>query len=454
MAPQLRGGSVTLCRRLDFVGEIHCDPDRLDGVLARLDKQTGFLQLDARLTTVGVFKYSDAEGNVWGELRTETEVFSDDSMRSFHLVTATNEHPDAFVDIDNVRDVQVGTVGSDVRRDGVFVRASIVITDASTILAIQRGKCQLSCGYTSEVIAETGVANGDKFDGVQTKIRGNHVAIVTKGRAGPDCSLIARGDAAYSEVQMQVKKQDAKKRAEAMITKLKGKRDGEHNAEQAQSLIELLTAAMKTKNEMLIEAALVQATAILAGKVEEPSAEPEPEAEPEAVLEGGSGHEEPQQAAAGLLQAQPGQQPSAFDSSTALSAKVHTLEAARAQDAASFSQRVSARVALERSALAICPELSLDGLSDDAIRRAVVLAVTPGVEAKLDSHKAAPGYLRAMFDTAVELHYGRAHHADELGRVVFDAHNEGSGELDLDQLHADYLERRNGWKTPARKDAN
>ena len=50
---------------------------------------------------------------------------------------------------------------------------------------------------------------------------------------------------------------------------------------------------------------------------------------------------------------------------------------------ASFSTRVSARVGLERVALAIVPELVTDGISDNAIRRAVVLAVTPGVEAKL-----------------------------------------------------------------------
>ena len=207
-------------RRIDFIaGDIHCDPDRADGVLARLDADTGFLHLDARLTTVGVFSYSDANGKVWGELRTEAEVFSADSLASFRLAVVTNDHPDQFVDVDNVSAVQKGTVGTDVRREVIpvaddFVRASIVVTDAITILAIQRGKCQLSCGYTAEVVAQVGVANGDKFDGVQTNIRGNHVAIVTKGRAGPGCSLIARGDAAFSEVHFM---KTAKQRADAMI---------------------------------------------------------------------------------------------------------------------------------------------------------------------------------------------------------------------------------------------
>lgn len=421
-------------RRIDFVGDIHCDPNRGDGVLAKLDAATGFLQLDGRLTTVGVFTYSDAAGKVWGELRTPEEVFSPEALASFELVVATNDHPDTFVDVDNVKQVQVGTVGSDVRRDGEFVRASIVITDASTILAIQRGKMQLSCGYTAEVLAQTGVANGDKFDGVQTNIRGNHVAIVTKGRAGASCSLIARGDAAFSKVTMD-KKTDAKARAASMIAKLKT----DQGVEQAQAVIDLLQAAIDSGNDMLIEASLLQASGMLGGSVEV-AAEPEAGAEPEAPVE--------------ALQASataPAVQPSAFDDATALRAKVDTLEAARATDSASFSQRVGLRVGLERKASAICPELQLDGMSDDAIRKAVVLAVSPNVAAKLEQNSKAPGYLRAMFDTAVELHSGRERHADELGRAIFDAHNEGSSDVDLDQLHADYLDRQNGWKTADRK---
>ena len=182
-------------RRVDYLGEIHLDGDREDGVLAEKTPE-GFLRVDARLTRTGVFEYSDGDRS-WGELRTEEEVFSEDSIRSFDLAVVTDDHPEAFVSAETVRDVQVGHVGTDVRRDGDHLVASLVITDSETIRAIEGGKRELSCGYTARVIQDSGVTDdGTSFHARQTTIRGNHVAIVDRGRAGPSCRIVLeRGDA-------------------------------------------------------------------------------------------------------------------------------------------------------------------------------------------------------------------------------------------------------------------
>ncbi len=184
--------------RVDYLGEIHTDPSRTDGVLARIDENTGFLHADARLTRTGVFEYGDREGNRWGELRTAEEVFDTASMRSFEMVVVTDEHPANFVSTQNVADVQKGHAGNNVRRDGDFMVASITITDADLIERIRKGKQELSCGYWATVIADEGEADGLSYRGKHTNIRGNHVAVVDRGRAGPECRLLVDGSEIFA----------------------------------------------------------------------------------------------------------------------------------------------------------------------------------------------------------------------------------------------------------------
>jgi hypothetical protein len=81
----------------------------------------------------------------------------------------------------------VGAVGENVRKDGDFVRASLVFYDPLAIQQLERGdKQELSCGYTCELLHEPGEWQGQKYDAIQRNIRGNHVALVTQGRAGPE----------------------------------------------------------------------------------------------------------------------------------------------------------------------------------------------------------------------------------------------------------------------------
>ena len=200
--PEVEAKSDAVIRVDRIVGEIHTDPERTDGALATVDPETGFLRVDARLTRTGVFTYSDAEGESWGELRTDGEVFDADTLDSFRLAVVTDDHPSGFVTASTVRDVQIGSVGTDVRRDGDYVRATIQITDADAIEAIRGGKKELSCGYTARVIQDQGVApDGATYAARQTEIRGNHVAIVDRGRAGPSCRILDTPGASRSTIQ-------------------------------------------------------------------------------------------------------------------------------------------------------------------------------------------------------------------------------------------------------------
>jgi hypothetical protein len=57
---------------------------------------------------------------------------------------------------------------------------------------------EVSAGYRVEFDATPGIApTGDRYDGIQRNINGNHIAVVRRGRAGPDVKLhLDRFDAA------------------------------------------------------------------------------------------------------------------------------------------------------------------------------------------------------------------------------------------------------------------
>jgi hypothetical protein len=380
-------------RRIDYLGEIHFDPERTDGVIATVDDATGFLRLDARLTRTGVFQYGDRDGNTWGELRTEDEVFDEAALRSFEMVVLTDDHPAEFVTAANVRDVQVGHVGSDVRRDGDFVIASIVVTDAKAIAAIRDGKRELSCGYTATVLQDSGVADdGTPFKGRQTQIRGNHVAIVDRGRAGPECRLLTDAEDAFTihhpqEVNM------AKEKTEDVATITI---DGE-------------TIPVDPR----VAAAFTKLTA---------------DSETEPAKDQPMNHQDKKP-----------------EDATALRARVDVLEAEAAARAASESARIDARVSLVTTARDVLgADTTTTGVTDAALMRAVVLKVNPALEGRLDANKDAPGYLRAAFDAAVDLHREREAHTDEAPAAIFEAIKGGKTDADdLDALHAAYIKDRN-----------
>jgi hypothetical protein len=93
----------------------------------------------------------------------------------------TNDHPPDGVDIENIRRLQMGHAHNVRRGTGEeedLLLADLIITDPRLIDAILEGKREISCGYTYELAEENGQY-------IQRKIRGNHIAVVDAGRAGP-----------------------------------------------------------------------------------------------------------------------------------------------------------------------------------------------------------------------------------------------------------------------------
>ena len=163
----------------------------------------GFVSAEGYLTRSGIFVYRDAQGKTIRELRPPEEVMHPDSLASFALMPVTNDHPSELLTADNAKQYAVGSVSDAVTPDGDKVRAALMIHDATAIEALDAGKSELSCGYTADVEFTPGLWNGQPYDAVQRNIRGNHVALVDAGRAGPACSIRMDAAGAAQEITME-----------------------------------------------------------------------------------------------------------------------------------------------------------------------------------------------------------------------------------------------------------
>ena len=159
----------------------------------------GFLIANVKLARTGIQEYRGSElkdlagldpNMIYRVYRPASEVFNPESIKSFEGKPVTDNHPPELLNIDNVKKYQVGHVSKDVKKDANGLVTEIVITDKNVINKINNGKIELSNGYTSDHVLESGVTkDGEPYDIVQRNIRGNHVALVDRGRCGSECRV-------------------------------------------------------------------------------------------------------------------------------------------------------------------------------------------------------------------------------------------------------------------------
>lgn len=325
----------------------------------RLDN--GYLRAPAKITRTGVFEYRDPMGKVRREWRPPEEVFHADTLASFNLVPLTNDHPNELLNVKNTVKYQVGSIGA-ARADGTFVAAEVLITHMDAISDAEKGKRELSCGYTCEVEMTAGVTPaGEKYDAIQRNIRGNHVALVDKGRAGSEVQL--RLDADGNEV-FNVKPEK----------KMKTIRIDGITFEVSEQVAEAIMN-MERKNDEAAKAAATKLTDSAAALVKE-------KARADAAEE-------------------------------KLADVQKKLDAAVSP--AALTERTNARLALVRLAEKVLADKSvkLDGMEDLAIKKLVVMKVYPS--AKLDGKE--PAYIEARYDGAVE-HFEKNGGTDDEGNTT------------------------------------
>lgn len=172
--------------------------DRLNITTEREYTDEGFLKVPARISRTGIQEYLAVEMGLTDRdptdiirvYRPEEEVFTDESLQSFANKPVTNNHPPELVNPSNSKQFSVGMSGPEVTRDGMFAKTVLHVTDGEAIKNIESGKVELSNGYTADIEWTSGVTpDGEQYDAIQRNIKGNHIAIVERGRAGPACRV-------------------------------------------------------------------------------------------------------------------------------------------------------------------------------------------------------------------------------------------------------------------------
>lgn len=163
-------------------------------VQARDVTPEGYLRVRARIARTGVQIYRAWEMGMAGDgevriYRPPEEVFAADSLASWAACAITDGHPPGgMVTADNWARYARGVALTPGTPDGDHVAADLLVTDAAA--AARAKAAELSCGYTFDLDRSPGTTpQGEAYDGIQRRIRGNHVAIVDNARCGPTCRI-------------------------------------------------------------------------------------------------------------------------------------------------------------------------------------------------------------------------------------------------------------------------
>lgn len=312
----------------------------------------GFLTGEARVARVGIQDYMNGDGTTRKEYRPVDEVFSADAIASFRNRPVTVGHPDALVTADNAKELSVGHVGENIRADGRWLVMPLTITDGETIRQIADGMVELSAGYMADVEEGEGEFEGERYDAIQRGIRGNHVAVVDRARAGSMARLkLDAADAVAVTHTHSPQRTDSMSESKTAVARIDG-----IEYEVAPEVERHIARQDEQVND-------------LNAKLEEAKAEVE----------------------------------TATAKADEAKAEIERLNEQYSDEA--IRDAAKARVALERSATKVLgDDADMSGMTEREIREAVCKKVHDG----LDLSEKSDVYVEARFDAALELHQGDA----------------------------------------------
>lgn len=171
-----------------------CQVQRCDYAAGKVGKMSrtdeGYLKGSAAVAKVGVLQYIQPDGTIRRELVPAETLFNKDSMDTLKLQPVTDRHPpEVLLDKRTVKRRKVGSTGEVIREDNSFLVTSLVITDEDSIEEVLSGREQLSPGYKVDLVMQSGVFNGERYDAVQINRKYNHVAICDRARGGADLKI-------------------------------------------------------------------------------------------------------------------------------------------------------------------------------------------------------------------------------------------------------------------------
>lgn len=159
----------------------------------------GYYQGNVVCTGIGVFCYLDENKKFVQRLRDVDDVKA--ATASINCKPITLQHPNQPVNADNVDGLEVGMTANDATFDGLNNRVTVTITGKKAIDAIDRGEVKaFSMGYKCSVVDNDGVWQGVHHDQQQKDIVYNHLALVTRGRAGDKVNFMVGDSADFADI--------------------------------------------------------------------------------------------------------------------------------------------------------------------------------------------------------------------------------------------------------------
>jgi uncharacterized protein len=154
---------------------------------------------DNPLSREGIFPYSGAQigaaahesNRIFRVYRPAEELEKPEALASFRLLPIIDDH-EMIGGAHTPAETKgvAGVIGEAISFADGMMRGNLKIFSNDLAEKIKRGKKELSCGYRCVYDFTPGEWNGQQYDVVQRHIRGNHLALVTEGRMGPDVAVL------------------------------------------------------------------------------------------------------------------------------------------------------------------------------------------------------------------------------------------------------------------------
>ena len=164
-----------------------------------IDENGFWLIEDNPLSKEGVFPYLGKQispeldpEKIYYVYRPATELQDPETIKSFNAVPFTDEHEMLGEGFTKYDDKPAGGVLYNVKAENGGLYGDLKIYSEDLKEKIENGKKELSLGYLCEYELTKGVFNGQRYDAIQRNLRGNHLALVDKGRMGADVRVYDR----------------------------------------------------------------------------------------------------------------------------------------------------------------------------------------------------------------------------------------------------------------------
>jgi len=227
--------------------------DRLSLPSQRKFLDSGLMVAPCTIARTGIMYYKASEcGDLFASrdpdsivkvMTRDEELFAKDSIDSYFSAPITIGHPEEDVTVANGKELKKGHLNGVPFADGQQLSGTLVIDSPDALALVGSGSSELSSGHTCGLkLADSNV----DWDAEKTNIRVNHIAIVSKGRAGS--ARIADEELPMELKEVQAKLSDANLVLEDNKNKIQKLED-----EKAELTLKVKEAEAKIVDEDAIE---------------------------------------------------------------------------------------------------------------------------------------------------------------------------------------------------------